>query len=389
MKIVHLAASPFLGGIERQMLGLASGLPEGTASVFLTFAEGGRCRPFADEARRLGHEAIVLEHNAPRYLRAVREVSWRLRRLKADVLCCHGYKPDLLGWPAARRAGVPIVSVSHGWTAATRKVRINETLDRLALRLMDRVVCVSEGQAVKVRRAGVPADRVVVIRDAVQADRFDHPDPSVRGELEALFADPPARIVGAGGRLSPEKGFAVLIESARTVLRDDPDAGFVVYGDGPLRGDLSRRISEAGLGGRFLLPGFRGDLDRVLPHFDLVVLPSFTEGLPNILLEAQAAGVPVVATAVGGTPEAVDDGRTGHLVPPGDPAALARRIGELLGDPAARRAMGVRARMWVRGRFTFEAQAAHYRRLFDDLSAGQAPGRFERPHPRPKGVTSD
>src|SRR3954447_3346451 len=115
---VHLAASPFFGGPERQMLGLASALPAEYRSVFLSFAEGGRCRPLLDEARRLGVEAVELEENAPRYWAAVREVAGHLRRMGAEVLCCHGYKPDILGWRAARRAGVPVVAVSRGWTAA-------------------------------------------------------------------------------------------------------------------------------------------------------------------------------------------------------------------------------------------------------------------------------
>src|SRR4051794_4226685 len=166
MVVVHLIASPFLGGPERQLLGLIACLPESYRSALLSFAEGGRCRPLLDEARRLGFEAVELEQNAPRYRAAVREVAGHLRRLGAEVLCCHGYKPDILGWQAAHRAGIPVVAVFRGWTAATLKVRLNEALDRLYLRRMDRVVCVSEGQAARVRRAGVPAGRVVVIRNA-------------------------------------------------------------------------------------------------------------------------------------------------------------------------------------------------------------------------------
>jgi len=379
--VAHLTASPFLGGPERQMLGLASALPEAYRTVFLGYTEGGKAQPFLGEARRQGYEAVELSHNVSGYGRgyaaAVREVAGRLRDLGAGVLCCHGYKPDLVGRPAARRAGVPVVSVSRGWTGATLKVKLNDALDRLCLRAMDRVVCVSEGQAARVRRSGVPAGRVVVIRNAIRADRFDAPDPGGRGRLLALFDRPPARVVGAAGRLSPEKGFGVLVEAAAKVLAAAPGVGFVVFGEGPLRGDLSRRVAAAGLEGRFLLPGFRGDLDGVLPHLDLMVLPSFTEGLPNVVLEAFAAGTPVVATAVGGTPEVVEDGESGYLVPPGDPSALARRMLDVLGDEPRRRAMGERGRARVRGEFTFEAQSLLYQNLFAGLAApgGPAPPR--------------
>lgn len=364
----HLVASPFLGGPERQMLGLTGALDGSVRSVFLGFAEAGRARPFLAEAARAGHETVELCENAPRYGAAIREVADCLRRLRADVLCCHGYKPDILGLAAARRVGMPVVAVSRGWTGATWKVRLNEGLDRLCLRRMDRVVCVSEGQAVKVRQVGVSSDRVVVIRNAIRADRFEVGDPAGRSELLALFSGtPPARVVGAAGRLSPEKGFGVLVEAAASVLRQHPNAGFVLFGDGPLRVDLERAIGAAGLAGRFVLAGFRDDLDRLAPHFDLLALPSFTEGLPNVALEAAAAGVAIVATAVGGTPEVVEDGGTGYLVPPGEPLSLAGRIADLLGDEEIRREFGRRGRDRIRSEFTFEAQAAQYLALFQEL----------------------
>src|SRR5258708_7564361 len=126
MMIVHLMASPFFGGPERQILGLARHLPPTYESVFLTFAEGGQCQAFLDQARSRGFEALALNHNYPYMRRAAREIADHLRRLHADVLCCSGYKPDIIGWLAARQAGIPVVSVSHGWTGATLKVHLNE-----------------------------------------------------------------------------------------------------------------------------------------------------------------------------------------------------------------------------------------------------------------------
>jgi glycosyltransferase involved in cell wall biosynthesis len=248
------------------------------------------------------------------------------------------------------------------------KVRVNETLDRLLLRWMDRVVCVSEGQATKVRRAGVAPERVLVIRNAIGPDAFAPPDPSARTQLHGFFPRPPRCVVGAAGRFSSEKGFGVLVNAAAAVTRHNSDVGFVLFGDGPLRDSLARQIGAAGLEGRFVLPGFRTDLGRFLPHCDLVALPSYTEGLPVIVLEALAAGVPVVATAVGGTPEVIEEGVSGYLVPPGDAAALARRLTELLGAASQRTAMGECGRQQVRERFTFEVQAARYQELFETLA---------------------
>src|SRR5262249_32974414 len=136
----------------------------------------------------------------------------------------------------------------------------------------------------------------------------------------------------------------------------------------------------------FVFAGLRPDLDRFLPFFDVLVLPSFTEGLPNVVLEAFAAGVPVVATAVGGTPEVVEDGVSGHLVPPGDPDALAGRVRDVLASEERRREMGRRGRECVLQHFTFAAQARAYERLFTGLVSGQEAGPDETPilpFPRP------
>src|SRR5262249_44767265 len=150
-------------------------------------------------------------------------------------------------------------------------------------------------------------------------------------------------------------------------VRQDPAVGVVIFGEGPLRGELTRAVAREGLQGHVVMPGFRSDLERYLPHFDVVALSSYTEGLPVIVLEAFAAGVPVVATAVGGVPEVIQDGVNGLLVPPGDGAALARALQDVLRDEGRRRAMGRSGRRRVQEHFTFAAQSAQYQRLFRQL----------------------
>jgi glycosyltransferase involved in cell wall biosynthesis len=377
MIVVHVTSSMFFGGPERQMLGLARSLAGNVRTVLLSFSEGGRCQAFLEQVRLEGFGAHALRNDTPHLRAAVWELIDHVRDLRADILCVHGYKAGLLGRLAARRAQVPVVAVSRGWTYESPRVRFYEFLDRINLQWMDRVVCVSQGQAAKVRRAGVPEHRIIVIPNAIQTDRFDHPDPAARAELEGLFPRPPRSIVGAAGRLSPEKGFSVLVDAAALIARWDSRAGFVLFGDGVLRPALAEQIAARGLSDRFVLAGFRPDLDRFLPSLDLLVQSSYTEGMPNVVLEACAAGVPVVATAVGGTPEILEDGRGGYLVPPGDPEALGRRVRDTLADEPSRRTLGRRGRQSVRERFTFEAQAARYRDLFSTLLA--APCRQRRP----------
>ena len=367
MRIIHLTASTFFGGPERQMLGLARHLPPSCTSSFLSFRESGRCQEFLRQVRFNGFIGDVLRCDTPNLPGAVWELSRKLVRLPADVLLCHGYKSNLIGRLAGRATGVPVVAVSRGWTGESRCVRAYEALDRWHLRFMDHVVSVSQGQERRVRRAGVPPARIAVIPNAARLSAFHGPDPEAREQLEGLFDPPGSRIVVSAGRLSPEKGVPVLIEAATQVIRVCPESRFVVFGEGTQRPALERMVRKAGLAGRLVLPGYRGDLDRVLPSADLFVLPSHTEGMPNVVLEASAAGVPVVATAVGGTPEVVDDGRTGFLVPPADPAWLARRMIELLNDESLRMQMGQAGREHVRDHFTFEAQAQSYLNLFEQM----------------------
>lgn len=364
---VHLTASRFFGGPERQMLGLAQALPAGYRCAFLSFAEDGHSNDFLGRVRHAGFPAGALRNDSPHFLSAVAELTVRLRQWNAGILFSHGYKADALGLWAARRIGIPIVSVSRGWTAESLRVRTYEMLDRRLLRWMDRVVCVSHGQAAKVRGTGVPEEKIVVIRNAIQTTRFDSPNREYSERLRRLFPRRPRLIIGAAGRLSPEKGFGILVAAAAEVVRTEPEIAFVLFGDGCLRQKLEEQVAALGLKDRLVLAGHCDELDDYLPFLDVVVLPSFTEGLPNIALEASAAGVPVVATAVGGTPEVIVDGSTGLLVPPGDPHAMAQAINNLLASESRRRALGEQGRQRVRVEFSFAKQAEQYRRLFETL----------------------
>jgi glycosyltransferase involved in cell wall biosynthesis len=369
MRIAHLLASPFYGGPERQVLGLAQHLPSTSETLFFSFAERGRAGDFLGRAAAAGFEAVMLQHNWPHAVRAVREISAHLRRAGVDIVCTSGYKPDLLGWLAARRVGLPVVAIAHGWTGATRKVRWNETLDRWVMRQMDRVVCVSKAEANRVRAAGVRPEHTVVIENAVATDDVAPRNAQDRGTLEGFFPRRPRTIIVAAGRLSVEKGFDILVDAAALLAAAHPEAGFVLFGDGPLRPQLAQQIAQRKLDGQFVLGGFQTDLHRLLPQADLLVLSSHTEGMPVIVLEALAAGLPVVATAVGGVPEVIHEAEQGLLVPAGDAHRLAAAIDRLLGDDSLRQRLGEAGRQRIVEHYSCRLQAIKYQQLFDRLLA--------------------
>jgi glycosyltransferase involved in cell wall biosynthesis len=265
-----------------------------------------------------------------------------------------------------------VVSISRGWTAESLRVAIYEKLDRLLLGWMTGIICVSQAQSLRVRDCGVRAEKVTVIRNAVRVSRFDDATETSRSRSRAAllkhFCQKPDLLVGSAGRLSPEKGHQLLVEAVPFVLERFPSVGFVIAGDGPLESALRGQIASRGLVDRVVLLGFRDDFDKVLPALDVMVLPSYTEGLPNVVLEAMAAGVPVVASAVGGTPELVQEGQTGLLCPPGDVQTLVKKLVSVLSSKETRDKLANAGRRLVNEEFSFEDQAQKYLAFFSVLA---------------------
>ena len=328
-------------------------------------------RIFSGRCRDQGFTAIDLQNDTPHLLAAKGEVTKTLASQQIDVLLCHGYKAGMVGWFAARSAGKPVVAVSRGWTGENFKVRMYERLDRLMLRRMDKVICVSHAQAEKVRAAGVREDRIEVIHNAIDVTRFENPDPSYRQKLLEFFPEKTRSevefVIGSAGRLSPEKGFDVLIDAAALVVKRCNHIGFVLFGDGEMADELKQQLKELGLNSRFILAGFTGDLDLYMPHFHLFVQSSHTEGLPNVLMESLAAGVPVIATNVGGTAEVLEQGRFGQLIPPANASILAKHICQTMRTPNLSAGSHNECQTWDSNTFNFGNQAHNYHELFDNL----------------------
>ena len=250
---------------------------------------------------------------------------------------------------------------------------------------MDHVVSVSQAQGERVLAAGVSTQRMQVIENAIAVDTSRASVTNNRRRLEQLFSKtelskgPPKFIAVAAGRLSPEKAFDVLIRAARDLVGTrSADIGFVVFGDGPERDSLRRQILAASLQARFIMAGFRDDLTDWLQDADCLVLSSHTEGLPVVLLEGMAAGLPSVATAVGGVPEVVRHGQEGYVVPANDPSALADAIHRLTESPEDRRRMSASASARVAQVFSCATQAERYLQLFERLLNSGFPVRKQR-----------
>lgn len=368
--IAHLIATNFFGGPEKQILAQSMRLSrEYFYPVMISYREEATPNSFLDKSCILDLTIRELKAKNSFDPKVIKDLCSIIRADDIHILCAHGYKSNIIGRLATWITGIPYIAISRGWTAENTKIRLYEKLDKLFLHFADHVVAVSHGQREKILSLGVSPEKVSVIHNAINLAEI--PDGTPRFIRQQLGVPDDAIIVASAGRLSPEKNYAGMIEAACEVVKHNPSIYFVIFGEGFLRPELEAKINSAGLNRRFLLPGFRTDLQQVLSEIDIFMLPSFTEGLPNVILEAFAACKPVVATMVGGTPEVVQDGVSGFLARPEEYNVLSQHILTLANDAKLRQKMGEAGFQYVHEKFGFEKQTSLYEQLYQKISASQ------------------
>jgi glycosyltransferase involved in cell wall biosynthesis len=322
-------------GLDVAVLALLD--PEGADPWLVTALRAQQVTTFACRSGRRG------------YVSEIRAIRHRVRELRPDVLHCHAYRGDVLGRLAAVGLDPALVATQHGFTGGGLKNRCYEWLDRMALRRFDAVIAVSAQLEARLKRSGVPAEKLNLVQNAFL------PLPLIdRSEALARLGLDPSRVtIGWIGRVEREKGPDVFVEALALLQTGGIQAAIV--GDGREREKLASTSRRLGIGHVVRFTGSIPDAGELLAAFDLVVLSSRTEGLPISLLEAMSAGVPVVATAVGEVPTATADGRFAQLVPAEDPAALAVAIDSVLADREQAKDTARQAAEWVGQQFGTDA----------------------------------
>ncbi|MBI5708687.1 MAG: glycosyltransferase [Candidatus Eisenbacteria bacterium] len=342
MRVAHLDTGRGWRGGQAQVRFLLRGLRARGHDCLLLAPPG----PLAERARAEGFAVLDWAPRGEWDLGAAWRAARLLRAFAPHVAHCHSAHAHALGVPAARRAGVPVVVVSRRVDFAVA----GNPLSRLKYRMpVDRYLCISRGVVEVMRSGGVPQARLALVPSGIELPAADAVAPRAAADLRAALGAPPdAPVVGTVAALAPHKDHANLLEAAALVVRARPDVRFAWLGEGECRAALERRRAALGLAGHVHLLGFRGDALDLLRQFTVFCLASHLEGLCTSLLDAQSLGVPVVATAVGGVPDVVEDGVSGRLVPGGDPAALARALLEALTRADLSRAWAEQARVTVR-----------------------------------------
>ena len=359
MKILHVESGRHLYGGARQVLYIMEGLARHGGDNLLACPSGAHVAAPARAWARVFE--MPMKGDADLGLVA------RLRRLIAaerpDLVHIHSRRgADLWGGLAARLAGVRCV--------LSRRVDNPEPrwIVGLKYRLYDHVIAISEGIRQVLLAEGLAADRVSCVRSAVDATPYLI-EYDKAGFRSGLGLGPATPVVGIVAQLIPRKGHRHLLAALPAVLAQHPGLQVLIFGRGPLEAALRQAIDAAGLAANVRLMGFRDDLPALLGCLDLLVHPADIEGLGVSLLQASAAGVPIIASRAGGMPEAVRDGLNGLLIAPGDVTGLVVAMNRLLDDAALRARMGAAGRRLVVDEFSprtmSDGNLAIYRRVLD------------------------
>jgi glycosyltransferase involved in cell wall biosynthesis len=281
-----------------------------------------------------------------------------------------------------------LVTTLHGWVQRTARTPLYYGIDRLCLRHYEQVYCVSPDLFEESRKSGVPSHRRILLENGIDVTAYRRAREV--GEAKAALGIPPTRfLVGAVGRLSPEKGFCNLIRAVHQLAQAGLDVGLLLVGDGSDREALASLVRDLGLNDRVRLAGFQSDTRPSFEAMDVFALSSLREGLPNVVLEAMAYSIPVVATRVNGVPRLVCDGQNGLLVDPGLATALAAALQRLSAEPELCERLGAAGRATVERSYSFatriEKLCESYDRLLrphevpcDQAAAAEGNGRLAR-----------
>ncbi len=363
VRVVEVLATGTNGGAQEHLFSLLTRIDRSRYDASVVALSGGSA------VRKLQGAGIpVLVIDDPDDAVAVGALAAHIAGVRPDVVHNHMYRAELVGTRAAIALGAIghrrpyVVSTVH--SSRVRSAEDREQLRRLTPH-MDRLIAVSQAMERKIADEGRATVPVAVIYNGVDLERYDHQEPCCTLS-DDYGMEAGSQIVGVVARLELEKGHATLLEAWPAVVRAVPDAYLLVVGEGSRREALERLASELRIGHRVVFTGRRDDVPAVTAALDVAVLPSYREAQGLTILEAMALSRPVVASNVGGIPEVIEDGVTGLLVPPRDPAALAAAITRLLLDHPLADTLARAAHDMVHERFCIELMVRGVETIYDE-----------------------
>lgn len=367
--VLHLIDSAGLYGAERVILTLLEELrnSEYRGTIGCIRERETEIPAIAEEAQRIGIPVVYFTMRRGLNPVGISQIINFIKENDIRIVHSHGYKPNIfLG--LAFNNKVKTVSTVHGWAkkAGGIKGKAYEFFDAQALKKFDSVVAVSKAVVQDLKNRGVSEGKIKLIYNGLKTknDKQVYNVPDIR---KKYGIDDNAFVIGSVGRLAKVKGHSYLVEAMPNILEQIEYCQLLIAGEGPERAHLESLIRKYKLRDRVKLPGYIENIDQFLAAIDLFVLPSLTEGLPLVLLEAMAAGKPVVATAAGGILEVVETSDIGFLVPPADPSSLAESIKGIYRSKERMSNMVLRAKSIVRTKYSSDMMARQYLAIYSQL----------------------
>jgi glycosyltransferase involved in cell wall biosynthesis len=363
IKVTHILRSLEYGGAERLVVGLAGFQKEsGRLEPELLCMRG--LGPLEADARKLGLPFSLVGLSGIRYLSPYVRVKRALEGSRPDIVHIHNFLSQMNAAPAAGRLGIPIVHTKHGRavTSLGRLPRLRRYLYELSRAIV--VVSKETGESF-ISKTGVDPSMVRVIYNGIHTGKYAGLDRTASRDALGFGGD--VVVFGCISRLDPVKDHPTMLRALKKVCERRDGARLLIVGDGPERERIERLAGELSLGAKVHLAGFQEDVAPYLAAMDAFIQPSIQEGLSLTILEAAAAGIPIMATPVGGTPEVIRDGETGVLVGVGDADSLAGAMERFIENPEPFALMARKAREAVERTFSIEAMARSYESLYLEI----------------------
>jgi glycosyltransferase involved in cell wall biosynthesis len=350
------------GGAERALVQLVTGLDRARWEPCVVCLSGEGV--LAEELSRANVPVTCLGAKSSRSLSVIFRLAWVLRDFRPALLQTYLYHANIAGRIAGRLARVPVIV--SGIRVAEQRSRFRLWFERVTHGMVDHHVCVSEAVATFSRQhSRLPEKRITVIPNGVDAELFADAEPI---DLSEFGIPQESQTLLFVGRLDPQKDPFVLLQAMELLTGSHPQLHLLFVGDGPLQEELTLCVVDRELNDRVHFAGRRDDVANLMKASDVFVLPSQWEGMPNVVLEAMAVGLPIVATEVEGTAELLAENQTGLLVPPHSPTALVEAVESLLRDPKQAQSMKHRAQQIVNKRFTWKSVVKRYDELYRSLT---------------------
>lgn len=369
LRVLHLRDSPWIDGPGRTILETGSHIDPRRVEYHIgAFVSGGK-HPLVEGAQARGLNVHVIQDQRGISSALVDRVVELMDRLDIDILHTSEFRSNVVALMCRRRRAVKLACTVHGWIANDLRGRVFRVLDKTVLRSFDAVIMVSQATRRLVPRWWLPDRRVEVLPNALVLGVY------AREIVESSRAK---RVTSAGatllnvGRLSPEKGQDVLLRAVAALAPRYPQLKLKFAGIGPMEVQLRALAAALGIADRVEFLGYIEQMPKLYAQIDLVVQSSFTEGMPNVILEAAYLRVPIVATAVGGTAEVIEHAKSGWLIPPHSLEALTAGIERYLRDPDEFARMGDAAHARVCAEFSFDVRTRRLMDSYDKLCGASA-----------------